>query len=151
MAGNSDRARKLLVRTALVTGSTVATLVGAQSLFVLDQLTTAQTNAVETETNPTPGILDSNTPAVVNTAPQLNIIHRAPSLLILRQAGTSGSQTTSPSTQAQPQTSIRPPQPQQLAQAAPPPSQGGGSQQWQPQQQIVVVQPPAPAQTGSSR
>lgn len=69
---NSDRARKLLVRTFLVTGSTVATIMGAQGLITLDQqtLTGATSNAAAADT-------------ITSAAPDITIASAAPSIVIL--------------------------------------------------------------------
>jgi hypothetical protein len=115
---NADRTRKLLVRTALVTSSTIATLIGAQNLALLDtrqieQGLTPTTGPTEAP-SPTPGaLLEAATPA--QASPTLEIVRAAPRLTILRRAGQAGPiQPVS----IQP-ASIQPPNPVQLA--APPP------------------------------
>ena len=88
---NTDRARKLMVRSALATSATIATFVGAQNLamldmrqFVLDPAltsegeTAAPVAATPTLVSPTP------VPTVAAVAPTLVIRHAAPSILILR-------------------------------------------------------------------
>lgn len=92
----TDRNRKLIVRTALATSSTIATLVGAQSLVMLDAaqfqqdaaLTAAETGAANNE-----------------------VISAAPGITILRQ---SGQNTTTQSNSAATTTSIQPPNPVQI-------------------------------------
>jgi hypothetical protein len=70
---NTDRARKLLVRTALVTTSTITTLIGAQSLAMLDvSQTPAEAAAPVT---------------VAHAAPGVAIVQQAPGITILRQSG----------------------------------------------------------------
>jgi len=72
---NSDRARKLLVRTFLVSGSTVATIMGAQGLITLDQQTlTGATSDVTT------------TATITSAAPEITIASAAPSIVILPQS-----------------------------------------------------------------
>lgn len=127
---NTDRARKLLVRTALVTSTTIATLVGAQNLAMLDanQFLATETPVAGNVPAPLPNTLP--TPAeVVRSAPEITILQAAPSIIILRQSGkvstalpvTGGTNTT---------TTIQPPIPAQIA--APDP---------------VIVQQPAPQQS----
>lgn len=85
---NTDRARKLLVRTALVTSTTIATIVGAQNLAMLDAnqflttetLVTGNLIALSPNTTPTPVEL-------VRSAPELTILQASPSIIILRQSG----------------------------------------------------------------
>ncbi|MCC6613264.1 MAG: hypothetical protein IT320_07280 [Anaerolineae bacterium] len=66
---NSDRARKLLVRTFLVSGSTVATIMGAQGLITLDQQTLTSTA--------------SDVATVDSTASDITIAHTEPTIVIL--------------------------------------------------------------------
>ena len=85
---NTDRARKLLVRTALVTSTTIATIVGAQNLAMLDasQFLTTETPVTDNVVALSPS--ETNTPvAVIRTAPELTILQAAPSIIILRQSG----------------------------------------------------------------
>ena len=131
---NTDRARKLLVRTALVTSTTIATIVGAQNLAMLDA-----NQFLTTETPETGNVIALSpsatvTPAeVVRAAPELTSLQAAPSIIILRQSGqvsralpvTGSTNTTN---------TIQPPIPAQIA--APDP---------------VIVQQPAPQQSQSSR
>lgn len=155
-----NNSKKLIVRMALATGSTFATIIGAQSLAV-------QTNPVEIldaseqagilptlATLPEPTLVPTMVPTVVhidpnspiNTPPTLTIQHTAPNIIILRQPGQTsqvliapnGANTLNPSN-AQPQPSIEqhtaqivPPQPQQVA--APPPMVI--------QPDPIIVQPP---------
>ncbi len=122
---NSDRARKLLVRTALVTSTTIATLVGAQNLAMLDASQFLATQAPVTENVVASSPNATNTPAaVIRAAPDLTILKAAPSVIILRQSGEAA--TTLPV--------IQPPVPAQIA--APDP---------------VIVQRPATQRSRSSR
>lgn len=131
---NTDRARKLLVRTALVTSTTIATIVGAQNLAMLDasQFLATQTPITDNVVAFSPS--ETNTPvAVVRSAPELTILQAAPSIIILRQSGEAsaappviGSTITN--------NAIQPPIPAQIT--APDP---------------VIVQQPIPQQSRSSR
>ncbi len=99
---NPDRARKLLVRSALVTSATIATFVGAQSLAMLDasQLEAIFTPSPEAISNPLPEV---STPLPVQqVAPELTIQQAAPSIIILRRAG-------QPNSGAAPSSTIQPP------------------------------------------
>lgn len=109
---NSDRTRKLLVRTGLVTSTTIATLFGAQTLAMLDgsQFQDAQT-AVSDHT--IAAMPDSVSVPVARSAPEITILHTAPSITVLRQPGTIepplNNQTTTTSTATS--TTIQPPAP----------------------------------------
>lgn len=119
---NSDRARRMLVRTALVTSTTVATIIGAQNLAMLDKQTlTTLTPMVDLDDLlPTGTIVPTVRPVateaqeVASAPPQLNIVHAAPSIIVLRQPG-----QTVVERSANQQPIIQPPNPVQLA--APPP------------------------------
>ena len=115
---NTDRSRKLLIRTALVTSSTIATLVGAQNLAMLDARQAETTEALALE--PTLPLLPTLPPAtIVPTviAPTAEIIHAAPSITILRRAGQAGPIQV-PAIQPA-AVAIQPPAPVQLAAPAP--------------------------------
>ncbi len=119
---NPDRARRLLVRTALITGSTVATVIGAQGLAMLDRQTAANITPGEAADNLVSAvssgaaIQSGATPAqeIAGLTAQHNIVHAAPSIIILRQPGKTVAER-SPNQQP----IIQPPNPVQLA--APPP------------------------------
>jgi hypothetical protein len=101
---NVDRARKLLVRTALVTSSTIATLIGAQDLALLDRRQIEQ--ALTPTTEPTiPVAPATSIPAAIE------ITHAAPSVTILRRPGQTGPVQPPPAQAAL----IQPPAPVQLA------------------------------------
>lgn len=111
---NTDRARKLLVRTALATSATIATLVGAQNLAMLDA---SQLNMTETAVAQNAGEVSpvgTATPVTINhTAPALTILHVAPGIVILRQSGQAA--TAKPVTVAANATgSFQPPVPAQV-------------------------------------
>jgi hypothetical protein len=114
MAKQVDRGRKLLVRTALVTSSTIATLIGAQSLAVVDtakieEILTPVVVPVEAVAI-APGTTTVQD-EVLQAAPLIEIQNARPSLTILRHPGQTGPiQTTS----SQPR-NIQPPSPVQLA------------------------------------
>jgi len=129
---NTDRARKLLVRTALVTSTTIATIVGAQNLAMLDasQFLVSQTPAVENIVALSP--IETSTPvAVIRTAPEITILQAAPSIIILRQ---SGQVSTALPVTGRANNTIQPPIPAQVI--APDP---------------VIIQQPVPQQSRSSR
>ncbi len=79
---NSDRTRKLLVRTFLVTGSTVATIIGAQGLVTLDQ---QMFTAAAADTGADAVFADSSEQGITNAAPEITINRAAPSIVILPQ------------------------------------------------------------------
>jgi hypothetical protein len=129
---NTDRARKLLVRTALVTSTTIATIVGAQNLAMLDanqflaRLTPATVDGMAFSPNTMPTPVE-----IVQAAPEITILQAAPSIIILRQSGeVSAALPVTGSTN----NSIQPPIPAQIT--APDP---------------VIVQQPVPQQSRSSR
>jgi hypothetical protein len=106
---NTDRTRKLIVRTALVTSSTFATIIGAQSLATLD----AQQfqNMQDTQINlVSDGVLPSDSVVVARVAPNIVGIRVAPNVTILRQPGAVSAPAPSGTN-----TSILPPVPEQLA------------------------------------
>lgn len=89
---NTDRARKLLVRSALVTSTTIATFVGAQNLAMLD------TQQVALLLTPSPAVVNvlkatEATPPqpIRSSAPTLVIQQAAPSIIVLRQSAQPGS------------------------------------------------------------
>ena len=85
---NTDRARKLLVRTALVTSTTIATIVGAQNLAMLDANQFLPTDTPATEN--VSALLPNATPTpmkIVQAAPEITIFRAAPGIVILRQSG----------------------------------------------------------------
>ena len=132
---NSDRARKMLARTALVTSTTIATLVGAQNFAMLDARAFQTSEAASTPVSPEVVVVPpvaANTPAAVErAAPTITILHAAPSITILRQSG----QPVRVQPPAASVTSIQPPVPSQIAAPAP----------------VVVVQQPVPQPSRSSR
>ncbi len=67
----AENTRRWIVRTALVTSSTIATLVGAQMLITVDQTA----NAAQPQT------------AVVQTSANTTITHAAPNIVVVRQSG----------------------------------------------------------------
>lgn len=133
----TDRARKLLVRTAFVTSTTIATLVGAQNLAMLDakQFLPTETDSGQNTT----ALLTTNTAgpsSITSTAADTTIVQSAPSITILRQSGQQAvlSQTTLPAVPKTNTTPVIQPPAAQVAAA-----------------QAVVVQQAAPQRTRSSR
>ena len=143
-----DRPKRMLVRTSLVAGSTVATLIGAQTLITVDQ----QNFALKAAANTTIQVQAQNTAlpqkvqqvqatvtqAVVHALPTIQIVHVAPSITIVRQAGQANNQVAQ-IVAAQPtvlptQIVIKPPVPVQVAAPAP----------------IIIQQPSVQASGGSS-
>lgn len=131
---NTDRARKLLVRTALVTSTTIATIVGAQNLAMLDASQFLATQTPVTDNLVALSPIETNTPvAVIRDAHEITILQAAPSIIILRQSGevsaalpvTGSTNTNNP---------IQPPVPAQITVPDP-----------------VIVQQPIPQQSRSSR
>lgn len=110
---NTERGRKLLVRSALVTGTTIATLVGTSNLAMLDAralqatltpIATANEVALTTATS-----LQQADASIINAAPEITIQHAAPTITILRQAGSSQQIASANNTV------IQPPQPAEIA------------------------------------
>ena len=79
----ADTTRRWFVRTALVTSSTIATLVGAQMLITVDQTA----NAAQPQS------------AVVQTSANLAITHAAPNIVVLKQSGSAASVAQVPTPQ----------------------------------------------------
>lgn len=127
---NTDRARKLLVRSALVTSATVATVIGAQNLATLDARELALTPTPLSDTV----LVEVSTPAAVErVAPSIIIQHAAPSIIVLRQSGQQNSAVSVIQSGAT-TSSIQPPAPVQVT--APEP---------------VIVQQPVVQSSRSSR
>ena len=120
MAG-LDRSKRIVVRTALITGSTIATVIGAQSLALVDQIqfgTGAQVGAAAQNADPS---------AVVNAAPNI---------VILRQSSSATTGTQSTVSQSSGPV-IRPPSPVELTA----PTVTTQQQQQQNTQPVVQQQP----------
>ena len=119
---NPNQGRKLLVRTALVTGATVATLIGAQSLSMLDA------SGLESEAAAgSPSVEKVTTTGEVIAAPQGETRHAAPSVIVLRRPG----QPMGAAGAGSGSITIQPPNPVQLRNPDPvimtQPSSGSGS------------------------
>jgi hypothetical protein len=124
--------KRFAVRTTLATGTTLATIMGAQALISLDQTALSTTPTAVIDPAPT-GDTDLSVATILPAAP--------PNIVILRHAGqVTAAPTTAPSTSPRIGTTspvaIQPPNPVQVA--APQPV---------PQQQSA----PVVARTGSSR
>jgi hypothetical protein len=156
MADN-NRSKKMLVRTALVTSTTVATLMSIQNLALLDQqrfdtrasTSDAQTTVVNSDTTTLTTQITSTTSTAADQA-KVEIVHSAPSIVILRQSGTSLSQLQQ-TTASQSTRSIQPPNPVEnpaspvIVQQQIIPAASASSGQSQP------TQPSRPSNTRSSR
>jgi hypothetical protein len=149
---NTDRTRKLLVRSALATSTTIATFIGAQNLAMLDinQFSFTEPTAIESVTTTMTADTTGSQVLIQAAAPNLVIQRAAPSIIILRQPGTQTATTAGqPITMA-----IQPPSPSQLAAPAPVIVQQSGATTFvqQPSQpSAVVAQQPAPQRSKSSR
>jgi hypothetical protein len=145
MAG-MDRPKKMLVRTAFVTGTTVATLLGAQTLALLDQRMADQIDSGSGEVVlPLPIVIATGQPELMPTATVLRV---APNIVVLREAGQAVVAPGQPASAPPANTvAIQPPSPVQLSAPAPIIVQqpGGG------QAAVSVQAQPAPATTQSSR
>ncbi len=116
---NPDRARKLLVRSALVTSTTIATFLGAQNLAMLD------TRQFELLLTPSPEVVnmlpptEAIPPTVQAAAPTLVIQQAAPSIIILRQSANPGSGSQPTPFIVQQLAAIQPPAPAVISVPAP--------------------------------
>lgn len=131
---NTDRARKLLVRTSLVTSTTITTLIGAQNLAMLDvsQFKRAETPVTESTVALSPG--ETVTSAVmIQATPTTTILQAAPSIIILRQSGEQ-SNVLPASSSVNNTTTFQPPIPSQITVPNP-----------------VIIQQPVPQRSQSSR
>lgn len=156
---NTDRTRKLLVRTALVTSTTIATLVGAQNLAMLDARSFQASDVAPTETPNTVVVVTpeaTRTPVTIErAAPNLTILQAAPSITILRQSGQlEAAQDASLQVASVP--AIQPPSPSQIPAPDPvviqPPAQAPLPAQVNiPPPVVVQRQAPAPQRSNSSR
>ena len=125
---NTDYARKLLVRTALVTSTTIATLVGAQNFAMLDARTFQLTGTPLTDHNST-----QTSVSITQSAPQITIFHAAPGITVLRQSGQVNTTVAVQPVRTNTNT-IQPPIPAQIS--APQP---------------IIIQQPAPQTSAASR
>ncbi len=116
---NLDRSKKALVRVALVSGSTIATLVGAQTVATIDQ--TARLNdAIPAATEAAPAPTATMQPTAQPTA---LIFHQAPSVVLLRtpQSPTTNTRSVNSAPVIAPPAAqmILPPNPQAISGPAP--------------------------------
>ncbi len=97
MASGMTSGKRFAVRLSLVTSSTVAMIIGAQSLATLNQVNAAPVDNIVSV-------------PVVQVTP---IVHAAPSITIIRRAGTTttASANTSGTTTAAPTTAMQAPVP----------------------------------------
>lgn len=148
---NPDHARKLLVRSTIVTGVTVSTLVGAQSLALTDVQ-----KMLGLVSPPNNGLVVSNPSALAasEVANPSAVQHIEPSVVILRrpgQASNTSVQQTSNAGFALPQAVLAPapapvivPVQGQIIQSSGSPAQGQPSQPAQPVPQ-PIPQPTQPS------
>ncbi len=126
-----DRPKRMLVRTTIVAGSTVATLIGAQTLITVDSqnlvLNNTSSSAVEAQIQSTateiPQLPQPTATVVVRALPTIQIVHVAPSISIVRQSGQVSDQAAqtvaAQPTSVQAQVVIQPPVPVQVEPPAP--------------------------------
>jgi hypothetical protein len=98
--------KRFAVRLSLVTGSTLATIIGAQSLASIDKLLTATPDPAVAVPQVQPD-LSSAAPDLSGVTPAADAAHVAPSITILRRPGQAGANTTS-------NVNIQPPAPVQI-------------------------------------
>jgi hypothetical protein len=166
---NTDHARKLLVRSALVTGSTIATLVGAQNLAMLDESQFQQTTPVDLSAGEAtqdvqveiievipPTLAETVTP-ITTELPQATatnvIAHAAPSITVLRQSGNPGAAISNTSSNAGSTApiAIQPPVASLLAPPAPIVVQSQQQTTYVTVPQAAPVNQPVQQNTSSSR
>ena len=130
---NLDRSKKLLVRVALVCGSTVSTLDGAQTLAMLDQ------NTQTVESLAAPAATEVSLPPTATPRSTVEAFHQAPSIILLRPQPSAldnvRSVSNAPANSAPDSPAILPPNPQEISAPAP----------------VIVQQQQAPAVSSSSR
>ncbi len=168
---NTDRARKLLVRSALATSATIATFVGAQNLamldtrqFLLPELAPVElTSVVTLETAAKAATAVTPVPTFAAPASPVPVIRlAAPSIIVLRPAQPNALPTAAttmviqppvPAVISVPQPVIAPPEP--VIEAPQPviaaPEQASAPSQSSAQQQPQVVQEPARQSSRSTR
>jgi hypothetical protein len=81
--------KRFAVRLSLVTGSTLATIIGAQSLASVDRHMTATPDPAVTSPQVEPA-LNTAPPIVSGFTPSATAAHAAPSITILRRPGQAG-------------------------------------------------------------
>ncbi len=119
--GKLNTTKRFAVRLSLVTGSTLATVIGAQSLASVNKPLTPTPDpvlpaAVAPQLQPT-GTVQVAIPAAVTATP----VHAAPVITVLRHAGQTSAVVPSASapSAAPSNVAIKPPSPVQLAAPAP--------------------------------
>jgi hypothetical protein len=137
MSSGMTPLKRFVVRTTLVVGSTVATIIGAETLATVDVKSTATPLAIPPTTIPIQPTAVSAKAAVVNAAPTIVIIRHAP----VQQTQGAQSPVTANTTVVQPPQPVAvQPRPQIIVQAAAP-----------SQPQASVVQLPPQPMTQSTR
>jgi hypothetical protein len=127
---NTDRARKLLVRSAMATSATIATFVGAQNLAMLDTRMIALTLTPSAES----AVVSPAAAMPQTAAPTLLIQKSAPSVIVLRQPQTTNQMVSYQSSAQGNVMAIQPPVPAQMSAPSP-----------------VIVQQPVQQSSRSSR
>lgn len=115
--------KRIAVRTALVTGTTLATVLGAQALVSLDEAALSQSTPAAV----VPADLttqSANEVFVLQPAATSSVPAAAPNIVILRHAGSQGSASqpavqSSVTTGSTPNVAIQPPNPVQVAPPSP--------------------------------
>jgi hypothetical protein len=103
--------KRFAVRLSLVTGSTLATIIGAQSLASVDRHLTATPDPAVTSPQVEPA-LNTVPPVISGVTPSATAVHAAPSITILRRPGQAGaSANTSVAIQPPAPVEITAPQP----------------------------------------
>jgi hypothetical protein len=149
MATGMNSTRRFFVRLSLVTGSTLATIVGAQGLALFENQTPASQAVLPAAGSVTTEMAQvtkgSGQPLVIRSSGSLPgqfqtgiagdapVVRAAPSITILRRSGQTSAVNGSAS--ANPQTAIQPPAPVTLADPNPIIVQSPG--------QTVIQQPPS--------
>lgn len=128
--------KRFIIRTSLITGSTLATIFGAQSLAALDTQLFA-TNANANTADPAAPMTLPQSVTVAAPSPTSEPRQAEPSIVILRRQGQSSTTTQAASSSSAPVVSIQPPAPIQVQAPAPVVVQQQGAP--------VVVQAPAPS------
>lgn len=158
--GKLNTTKRFAVRLSLVTGSTLATIVGAQSLASLNKLPAATSDpvlpaAVDLQTQamgtavPIQIVGDDGQRVSIPASPAAIPVHAAPVITILRHPGQAGagSQSGQAQTYVPSNVGIKPPDPVQLAAPAPVIVQAPGETIYVP----AAAPAPAPVPQPSTR
>lgn len=137
MSAKMTPTKRFIVRTALVTSTTLATIMGAQALASIDAAAFSEPTPPATELATQPlAILTA--PTTTHTTTTENVTASAPNLVILRHGGLQApSNTNLRASSASPVSTSQQITPPNAVQVAPPAPVA--------QQSAPVVQPPAPS------